>query len=359
MTGTSRDEGGPPDPLAELALELLGIPSPTGDEGELADWLVARYRDEAVERHGNSLVVGAADPTRPQVLLVGHLDVVPPTDADSAPRREGDRLVGRGASDMKGGLAVAMAAFEDPALRQGPYALRLVAYAGEEGPHDGNELGPLLEAVPELEQAGLAVVLEPTDGQVQLGCLGVLNAHVTVSGQAAHAARPWHGENALTKAGPLLSDLGAREPRDVTVDGLAFREVVTVSQGWTENARNVVPDRFTLNLNVRFAPDKDLVEAETAVRELIGDRGEVVIVDRAPAAAPRADAPLLERFVPAIDAPVSPKQAWTDVARFAAHGVPALNYGPGITAQAHQAGEYVEVPALHEALAALRRFLAT
>lgn len=347
------------DRLEELLLDLLALPCVTGDEGPIADRVEARYRDrhEPLLRAGHSLVVGRADPERPTVVLVGHLDVVPPTDLDRVARREGDLVVGRGASDMKAGLAVAMDCFEDPVLRAGPYNLVLVAYSGEEGPHEGNELPAVLDAAPWLRDARLAVVLEPTDLAVQLGCLGVLHAEVTVTGRAAHSARPWHGENALTKAGGLLSELHARAPVDVDVDGLVYREVFSATQARTTNARNVIPDRFTINVNHRFAPDKTLAEAEGALRALLGGHGEVEITDRAPAARPFRTEPIVAAFVAAAAAPVEAKQAWTDVARFADEGVPALNFGPGLTAQAHQAGEHVPVANLHSARVALARFL--
>jgi succinyl-diaminopimelate desuccinylase len=215
----------------------------------------------------------------------------------------------------------------------------------------------VLAAVPALADAALAIVLEPTDMEVQLGCLGALHAEVVFHGRAAHSARPWHGENALTKAGALLVELDAREPEDVDVDGLVYREVFTATQASTANARNVVPDRFVVNLNYRFAPDKSLDEAEARLRDLVGDRAEVMIIDRAPAARPFAEDEQVAAFTAAVDAPVRPKQAWTDVARLAEVGVPALNFGPGLTAQAHQAGERVPVANLHAARAALDRFL--
>ncbi|MEX2618717.1 MAG: succinyl-diaminopimelate desuccinylase [Egibacteraceae bacterium] len=347
------------DRLERLLLELLARPCVTGAEGPIADWFQARYTGlgERVQRIGHSLVVGTADADRPSVALVGHLDVVPPTDADRDPRREGGRIVGRGSSDMKSGLAVAMDCFEDGALRRGAYNLLLVAYAGEEGAHEANELAAVLDQAPEVRAVDLAVVLEPTDLAVQLGCLGGLHAEVTVLGRAAHSARPWHGENALTKAGGLLTELHARQPADVLVDGLVYREVVTATQAGTANARNVVPDRFAVNVNYRFAPDKTLAQAEAALRADLGDRGSLHITDRAPAARPFRHEPIVQTFVAAIDAPVAAKQAWTDVARFAEAGVPALNYGPGLTAQAHQAGEYVPTADVHAARAALARFL--
>ena len=345
--------------VGDLLLELLGMPCVTGEEGPIATWLEERYalRRERVRRSGHSVVVGGNDDGRPVVLLVGHTDVVPPTPADLEPRREDDRIVGRGSSDMKAGLAVALDCFEDAELRDGPYDLVLVAYAGEEGAHEGNELGPVLTAMPDLQRADLAIVLEPTDLTVQLGCMGALHAEVTFRGRAAHSARPWQGENALTSAGLFLDELHHREPHDITVDDLPYREVFTATGAWTDNARNVVPDAFTINVNYRFAPDKDLAQAESQVVELVAGRGEVEVVDRAPAGRPRRDAALVQDFVASIGAPVEAKQAWTDVARFSEVGVPALNYGPGLTAQAHQAGEYVPEDNVVRARQAMGEFL--
>jgi succinyl-diaminopimelate desuccinylase len=180
---------------------------------------------------------------------------------------------------------------------------------------------------------------------------------VSFRGRAAHSARPWFGDNAVHKAGPLLVELAQRKPVDVDVGGLTYREVLSATGAWTANARNVVPDAFTVNVNYRFAPDKTVAEAEAVVESAVGDRADVVVVDRAPAAHPRSDDPLVRRFIEAVGAPVEPKQAWTDVARLDAAGVPALNYGPGLAAQAHQAGEHVPVANLVAARDALAAFL--
>lgn len=359
----SPDPGGGEAALVDRLLEHCGRISVTGEEGPLADALQSEYADrgEDVRRVGDSLVVGRPDRDRPLVLLVGHLDVVPPTPQDRVPRVEesdgGRIVVGRGSSDMKSGNVVAMTCFEDPALRSGPYGLALVLYAREEGPAEENELADVLDEVTWLREAELAVVLEPTDGEVQVGCLGGLHALLTFHGRQAHSARPWHGENALTRAGAFLAELH-EEPRvPVEVDGVVFHDVWTATQAATDNARNVVPPAFTINLNYRFAPDRDLAAAEAELRAQVGGRAEIAVVDRAPPAAPRLDAPLVSRFVTAVDAPVRAKQAWTDVARLAQLGVPALNFGPGLTTQAHQAGEHVPVAALTDALVRLRRFL--
>jgi succinyl-diaminopimelate desuccinylase len=361
------------DDLVARLLEHCAHVCVTGDEGPIADAVETRYRElgEHVARVGNSVVVGARSSDRPLVLLVGHLDVVPPTDEDLEPRvetRDGEELVvGRGTSDMKAGNVIAMAAFEDLELRaRSPYELALVLYAAEEGPAEDNELADVLREVPWLRDAELAVVLEPTDGEVQLGCLGGLHAQVVFRGRQAHSARPWHGTNALTAGGALLAELDRRRPERVEVDGIAYHDVWSATQAWTDTlgppfaerpARNVIPGAFTVNLNLRFAPSRGLDEAETELRQMVADRAEVTIVDRSPPASPRLDVPTVRAFVDQIGAPVAGKQAWTDVARFAELGVPACNYGPGLTAQAHQRGEHVPVRAVVQAAARLRAFL--
>ncbi|MEX0952381.1 MAG: succinyl-diaminopimelate desuccinylase [Nitriliruptoraceae bacterium] len=364
------------DDLVERLLEHCSHLCTTGDEGPIADAVADRYLDlgETVTRIGNSVVVGAPSRSRPLVALVGHLDVVPPTDADRDPRAE-DRdgtevVVARGASDMKAGNVIAMAAFEDPALRAAsPYELALVLYAGEEGSADSNELRDVLAEATWLTEAELAVVLEPTDGDVQLGCLGGLHALVVFHGQQAHSARPWHGRNALTMAAELLAELEADSVRDVEVEGIHYRDVWSATQAWTDGlgpgprdattpVRNVIPGEFTVNLNLRFAPNRDLDAAEDELRARVGDRATVEIVDRVPGAPPRVDAPVVRTFLDAVGAQTTGKQAWTDVARFAEIGVPALNYGPGLTAQAHQRGEFVPVDAMVDAHERLVRFLA-
>jgi len=368
------------DDLVARLLEQCATVAVTGAEGPLTDALEARYRTlgEQVVRVGSSLVVGAPD-GRPLVLLVGHLDVVPPTDADLVPRleeREGSQVVvGRGASDMKSGNVVAMHLFEDADLRSAsPWSLALVLYAGEEGSAASNELAAVLDTVPWLTDAALAVVLEPTDGRVELGCLGGIHVRVDVIGRAAHSARPWQGRSAVDAALPLLNALATRDPRTVVVDRIDFRDVLTVTQAWTSGlgpdttsaspVRNVVPDRLTLNLNLRFAPSRDLAtaeaELESLITELAGPDAELAltVVDRSPPAPPHRDAEAVERFITAVGAEVAGKQAWTDVARFTERGVPALNFGPGATAQAHQRGEWVAVTAMTDVAARLRTFLA-
>lgn len=355
------------DALAARTEALCAVASPIGQERRLCDELEgwARARFPSVRRVENSLVIlcdtpGRPGPGRPLVALCGHLDTVPIHPGDEGPpRREGDRIVAPGASDMKSGVAVAMELAERLPAAARFADLALVLYAREEGPFLENELGPVLERSPELARAALAVCLEPTDGKLALGCVGSLHATVTFSGRSAHSARPWQGENAVHRAGALLVELASRPPRETASGGLPFREVLSATRIEGGRARNVVPDRCSLNLNFRFAPDRTVEEAVREI-EALGHRfgAEVEITDRSPACPAFADHPLVARLRERAGLEVEPKQAWTDVARLAAAGIPAVNFGPGATSQAHQRGEWVEIPAIERAFRALERFLA-
>lgn len=346
--------------LGERAEALCAIPSPTGAEaelcGELETW--ARALFPAVQRVKNSLVVwidggggqgeGAAL-DRPLLALVGHLDTVPIPEADLGrqPRREGGKLFGPGASDMKGGVAVMMELAERLPRAERFCDLVLVLYAREEGPFLENELGDVLREVPALSRAALGICPEPTDNLVQLGCLGSIHATVTFAGRAAHSARPWQGENAIQKAGALLAELYGRPPRDARSGGHVFREVLSATKIEGGRTRNVVPDRCALNLNFRFAPDKTLEAASDELRTLARKHGaELELVDLSPACPAYGEHPLVQRLLARSGVKAEPKQAWTDVARLSAQGIPAVNFGPGATRQAHQQGEWIDLAEL-------------
>ncbi len=366
--------------LASRALALCAIRSPIGSERFICDYVErwARARFGSVRRVKNSLVVlvdaarpqhgmqkaafgqGAPEAPRPLVLLAGHLDTVPihAEDAGKAPARTGGKLVAPGASDMKSGLAVAMEIAERLPRAARFADLALAFYAREEGPFLENELGDVLREADEIRGAGLAVCLEPTDNRLQLGCVGSIHATVAFSGRSAHSARPWQGENAVHRAGALLVELGRRSPREATSAGLVYREVLSATRIEGGRARNVVPDRCTLNLNYRFAPDKAVEDASREIVALAEDFGATAeLVDVSPACPAFADHPLVARLRERAGAAVEPKQAWTDVARLAQAGIPAVNFGPGATSQAHQQGDWVELAALEESYAMLERFL--
>ncbi|MGC4120887.1 MAG: succinyl-diaminopimelate desuccinylase [Myxococcales bacterium] len=346
--------------LAERTLELCRIPSVTGDEKLIADhveaWARARF-GQNVLRIGHSIVAGKLDDPRPTILLVGHLDTVPAHPGEKPARIEGDQVFGLGSSDMKSGDAVMMALAEDLELAKLPCNLALVFYDREEGPFAENGLGPVLEQVPQLKKSALAFALESTDGEVQVGCVGSLQAKVTFRGKSAHSARPWQGENAIHKSAPFLAEMAARQRRRVEIDGYEFFEVASLTLASAGRARNIVPETFELNLNYRFAPGKSEAQAEQEVREMVAGRADVEIVDRAMAGRVCAGNPHLKRFLAVTGAKSSSKQAWTDVARLAAVGIDAVNFGPGLTSQAHQAGEHVGMDGLEDAYLKLRKFL--
>ncbi|MFZ5444826.1 MAG: succinyl-diaminopimelate desuccinylase [Myxococcota bacterium] len=336
--------------LAERALELIRISSVIGDEQAIADhveaWARRHFAPGEIVRVSHSLVVGRRDDPRPTVALVGHLDTVPAHPAGNPPRLEGDRLFGLGSTDMKGSLAVMMALVERLDRHTLPVNLLLVFYEREEGPFQESGLGPLFERVPELSGVRFAIAMEPTDGAVQVGCVGSLHATLVFEGQAAHSARPWQGKNAVHAAGPLLAELAARERRAVVVQGHTFYEVMSVTLAKGGRARNVVPERFELNLNYRFAPGKSLEQAQADVLALVKGRCAVTFTDLAPSGRLCGDNPWFQALERLSGRPAEAKQAWTDVARFSELGVDAVNYGPGETALAHQHHESVSVQAL-------------
>ena len=350
--------------LATRTEALCAELSPIGHEKPLCDAVEAwaRGRFPAVERVRDSLVVqvdGARDPARPVIALCGHLDTVPVHDEDRhPPGRQDGRIVAPGSSDMKGGLAVMMELAERLPRADRFCDLVLVLYAREEGPYQENELEEILREPRRLRGVELALCLEPTDNVLQLGCVGSIHATVTFAGKAAHSARPWQGTNAVHRAGALLAELHGRAPREARSGQQVFREVLSATRIEGGRARNVVPDRCTLNLNFRFAPDRTLEDASAELRALAARHGaELELTDLSPACPAFQDHPIVQRLVARTGIPVEAKQAWTDVARLAVHGVPAVNLGPGATAQAHQRGEWVEVAALERGYRIYETFL--
>jgi succinyl-diaminopimelate desuccinylase len=333
------------DLLASTA-ELVAIASVSHHESAIADFLEARLRAVpwlAVERVADNVVARTQQGRPTRLVLAGHTDTVPP-NGNEQPRLDGDVLWGLGAADMKGGLAVMVdlaAAFERPA-RDVTY----VFYACEEVERAHNGLSHLWSERPELLAGDAGVLLEPTGARVEAGCQGTLRLSVTMAGRRAHTARPWMGVNAIHRLGRLLALVEAYEGRDPVIDGCQYREALQAVGVQGGVAANVVPDQASVVLNHRFAPDRQVDEAEQAVMSLLepaldsGDR--VTRVDWAPPARPGLDHPLLGALVAATGAAPRAKLGWTDVAFFAERGLPATNFGPGDPAVAHTAEERVE-----------------
>lgn len=342
--------------LADTLVELINVPSVIGNEEEITTAIEIRLAPvRPVRRLENCLVVG--EPAgKPLVVLYGHTDTVPAQDNTIASIR-GGRIHGLGASDMKAGLAVMLHLLEEPSVVDGRYDVAGVFYDKEEGPTADNGLEGVLDAVPWLADADFSIVLEPTDLNLELGCNGVMNADVVFIGHAAHSARPWLGENAVTKAGAWLASMHKRQPESVDIAGLEYREVFSVTKAAGGIANNILPDRFTLNLNYRFPPIYDLEEAEGRLRDVASAADEVVISDRAAAGTIPDGNPHLVRLEELVGGVRTAKQGWTDVARLTGRGIPAVNYGPGEVAQAHQRTESVPIENLAVAFDTLRTFL--
>lgn len=351
--------------LSQTTLALCRIASVTGQEAAIVAEIEARLRrlpGVTVERIGLSLLARRQDnptPGAPWVALLGHTDTVAPAPPERQPLcidEAAGRVFGCGASDMKGGLAVMLALLAAPQRLN--HNLLCVFYDAEEGPAERSGILPICTSGA-LANIALALCLEPTDGELQAGCIGGLQARVTVHGRRAHSARPWQGENAIYAALPLLSRLAGLSRREVQVAGLTFYDVVTATQAQTENSRNVVPDRFVLNINSRFAPNRTSAVARAELLALIESCGpyQVEILDESPPGTVCLDAPLLRTWLKTEGLRVTAKQAWTDVARLTALGIPAANFGPGDTAQAHQAFESVAIRGLADAYDRLLRLL--
>ena len=350
--------------LQENLLWLVEHKSVTGSETALCDDLEQRLRALSgweVHRTGDNLAVRRAaenrDAARPKLAFAGHLDTVPHPEGGLSVRIEGDRLYGRGSTDMKAGDAVMLALLEGLEWERSWAEPAFVFYAGEEGDYDKNGLEEVFQELPWVLEADLAFCPEPTENRLELGCVGTAQVGVTFRGTAAHSARPWLGENALTKAGEVLAELHAREPEEREIDGLTFREVMTATRAEGGVANNVVPDAFRVNVNYRFAPGKERPDVERAFEELLRGRAEFEVWDYAPSGPVDRSHPLLQRFIEATAPEVRPKQAWTDVARFATRGVSAVNFGPGTPEQAHQREEHASLALLEECHAKLEDYL--
>lgn len=349
------------DLLARCA-ELVDVPSVSHQETALADVVERALRAVGsldVERVGDNVVARTALGRPLRLLLAGHLDTVAPNGNERA-RIEGDVLWGLGAADMKGGLAVMLSLAE--AVAEPAVDVTYVFYVGEEVAQVHNGLLHLGAARPDLLVADAAVLGEPTEAVIEAGCQGTMRVEVALAGERAHTARPWVGRNAVHRLAPLLARVAGYEERRPVLDGCEYREALQAVAVDGGVAGNVVPDRATVVLNHRFAPDRTLDEAVTHVRAVLGDAVDLAggdtfeVIDASAPAPPALDHPLLRSLLGRTGAPPRAKLGWTDVAFFAARGVPAANFGPGDPTIAHTAGEHVdraELEAAYDALAGL------
>jgi len=345
------------DPVA-LTRALVDIESVSGDEKQITDAveLALRSADHlTVDRVGNVVRARVDTGAGTRVVLAGHLDTVPLHDNfPSTLSPDGHTLYGCGTSDMKSGSALALhLAVTVPAPA---YDVTYLFYDCEEVEAERNGLQRISVSNPDWLAADFAVLLEPTYGLVEAGCQGTMRVLVRTTGKRAHSARSWFGENAIHRAGEVLRRLETYQARRVNIDGCDYREglnAVGISGGV---AGNVIPDSCEVSVNFRFAPDRSVAQAEDHLREVF-DGYDVTVVDHSPGALPGLSEPAAQRFLAAVGTPPIGKLGWTDVARFAAMGIPALNFGPGDPNLAHSRDEHVEIPKIVEGAAVLRRWL--
>jgi len=294
----------------------------------------------------------------PLLLLAGHADTVPVAGAVVPSAREGNVVVGRGAADMKAGLAVMVALAQDMDPSTSDLDVGYLFFGREELPITQSALLPLFERCPALGDVSLAILMEPTANAIEVGCLGNLDATVTVRGRAAHSARPWLGRNAIHIAMEALAPLTGLPVHDVDIYGLIFREAANVTMIEGGVAANVIPDRVRARVNVRYAPGRTPGSAEAWLRtKLTHPDAQIEIVGNAPPGPVVTANALVQRLRDAGPLPVRPKQAWTPVAEFAMAGIDAVNLGPGDPRYAHTDEEQVELPALVECYDIIRAFL--
>lgn len=346
--------------LTTLTAQLCDLRSVSGEERALADAVESALRalpHLSVDRDGDAVVARTSLGRASRVVIAGHLDTVPVT-ANLPTRLDEGILWGRGTVDMKGGVAVQLALAAE--LTAPGRDLTWVFYDHEEVDASLNGLGRIARNHPEWLAADFAVLCEPTDAGLEGGCNGTLRAEIEVTGVAAHSARAWTGRNAIHDTATVLNRLAAYAPAEIEVDGLVYREglnAVLISGGI---ATNVIPDRTVVTVNYRFAPSRTVEQAAAHVRELF-EGFEVRITDSAAGARPGLDDPVAADFAAAVLAVTggvpAPKYGWTDVARFSALGVPAVNFGPGDPLLAHKDDERLPVEQLDRCRDALRVWL--
>jgi succinyl-diaminopimelate desuccinylase len=349
------------DRLAARTLELVNIPSESRNEAEIAAHVRSLVPASFELEYSADDAFVWTTPRRdgmPLVVLAGHYDTIPAQE-NIPGRLENGAVIGLGASDMKGGLAVMLelARALDEAGVEPELDVALLAFGKEELPAEFSPLPELFDRSRVVHEAELAILLEPTDNTIQAGCLGNMNARLVFHGVSGHSARPWTAENAIEKALEGLRPYAAIEPRPVEIGGLTFTEVATITQIEGGIASNVVPDRVEAVVNFRYAPDRSPSSAEAYLRSLVPEGAEYVPAGDSPPARVVTDSALVQRLRAAGSLALEPKQAWTNVADFTSRGIDAVNLGPGATRYAHRRDERVEIAELERTFGALWVFL--
>ena len=325
--------------LVDTLLKLISIESETGKEEKILDFINQflienNFKGEILRSSGG--IVAVPKESTKKIALVGHVDTVPVVPNQKYEFDNEDIVGGRGTVDMKGGIAIML-----HSLIENHSEIIAVFYTAEESSYDDNGLNIIMPTLLNDFDLDFAIILEPTDNEIQLGCLGALNATLTLHGKAAHSARPWVGDNPVYKVKEIIKLVQDNEILELDIDGLKFKQVMSITKISSGIANNVIPEDLKLNLNFRYSPEMNGEEASNYIRDLFSNYSDVEIMNTSDGAMPNKEESQISNFIKRTSAVVQPKQAWTDIARFYQNNIPCLNFGPGNPLLAHATNEHI------------------
>jgi succinyl-diaminopimelate desuccinylase len=340
--------------LDKLTQELIVIESVTGDENKILDFIEeylqnSEFSGEIIRNNGG--IIAYYPSSESSIALVGHVDTVP-VDPKQVFINDTSKIYGRGSVDMKSGIAVML-----EVLTKNFKDVLAVFYTAEEGPMVNNGLELLMPILKNDFNLEFAVILEPTNGEVQLGCLGSANADLQINGKSAHSARPWMGENPIFKLSEVINFIHDNEIEEHSIDGLLFKQIITATTISGGSANNVIPSYVNLNINYRFLPTQNEDEAAKFLTDTFSKYGDIKIKNTSNGALPNLQSQNVKDFISITGAEVTPKQAWTDIARFTKENIPAVNYGPGNPLLAHSPDEFVNTNQIVESYELIVKYL--
>ena len=340
--------------LEKLTKELIDIESVTGNENAVLDFieqflLTSEFSGELIRNEGGIIAYHPSSVSN--IALVGHVDTVP-IDDQQVYLKDDSKIYGRGSVDMKSGIAVLL-----EIMNSNFKNVSGIFYTAEEGPMVNNGLELLMPIIKDNFDLEFAIILEPTNGEVQLGCLGSVNADLQINGKSAHSARPWMGENPILKLSDVINYIEENEIQESVIDGLTFKQIITATTISGGTANNVIPSQVNLNINYRFLPTQSENEAAEFIIETFSKYGVIKIKNTSNGALPNLESQKVKEFISISGAEVTPKQAWTDIARFSAEGIAAVNFGPGDPLLAHSPDEFVNTNQIVESYESIVKYL--
>ncbi len=340
--------------LDKLTETLIDIESITGSEGKILSFIEEylinnKFSGEIIKNDGGLIAYHSKKESK--IALVGHVDTVP-LDENQERLSDSEKISGRGAVDMKSGIAVMLNALLDENSNEVG-----IFYTAEEGPINENGLEILMPILQSDFDIKFAVIMEPTNLECQLGCLGALNAEIKIIGMSAHSARPWIGDNPIFKLNEFIEFLKENEVKEHKIENLEFKETLSLTKINGGVANNVIPPEINININYRFLPTLSNDEAKNYVFESFSKFGEVKIIDIVNGAIPNLESKEVKGFIKSGNLTIKSKQAWTDIARFSEANIPAVNFGPGDPLLAHTSNEFINKNQILESYKILLKYL--